>query len=101
MASLRDISTVISKRALQRLAEAQRTLTVEMRSLTEQHSRFIGALMACDAATQQASLVEYRDQLYSVHAALARLRIMLERHCDDLSDAAADTGAGTDRPAEA
>lgn len=99
MAGLRDVSTVISKRALQRLAEAQRTLTVEMRALTEQHSRFIGALMACDAATQQTSLLEYRDQLYGVHAALARLRIMLERHCEDLNDAAAN--ANSDRPAEA
>lgn len=99
MAALRDVSTVISKRALQRLAEAQRTLTVEMRALTEQHSRFIGALMACDAVTQQSSLVEYRDRLYGVHAALAKLRIMLERHCEDLNDAGVNTDS--DRPAEA
>lgn len=87
MTELRSATTVVSKRALQRLAEAQRSLVSEMRTLSDQHSRFIGALMACDAITQQAALVEYRDQLYSVHSVLAKLRVMLERHCEDSEDA--------------
>ena len=79
-------SSIVSKRALQRLAEMQHTLTTEMRILADQHSRFLGALMACDAATQQTMMLEYRDQLYSVHTVLAKLRLMLDRHCDESGD---------------
>ncbi|HVY23374.1 MAG TPA: hypothetical protein VG962_08500 [Steroidobacteraceae bacterium] len=74
---------IVSKRALQRLAELQHVLSAEMRILSERHSRFLGALMACDAATQQAMMLEYRDQLHSVHAVIAKLRMVLERFCDD------------------
>lgn len=76
-------AVIVSKRALQRLAEMQHKLTAEVRSLSEQHSRFLGALMACDAATQQTMMLEYREQLYSVHAVLAKLRLLLDRHCED------------------
>jgi len=75
--------TVISKRALQRLAEMQHTLASEVRVLAERHSRFLGALMACDIATQQSMMMEYRDQLHSVHAIIAKLRMILERFSDD------------------
>lgn len=81
-------SHLVSKRALQRLAEAQRSLTSEMRLLSEMHTRFLGALMACDSTTQQNTLMEYREQLYSVHSVLAKLRIMLEKHCEDTEPAA-------------
>jgi hypothetical protein len=76
-------ASLLSKRALQRLAEMQHALTFEMRGLSEQHSRFIGALMACDTATQQAMMLEYRDQLHAVHAIIAKLRMLLERFCDE------------------
>lgn len=74
---------VVSKRALQRLVDLQHVLSAEMRTLTEQHSRFLGALMACDVATQQVMMMEYRDQLHNVHAAIAKLRMLLERFCDN------------------
>lgn len=80
-------SVIVSKRALKRLAEMQHHLITEVRSLSEQHSRFLGALMACDTATQQAMMLEYRDQLYSVHAVLAKLRLLLDRHCEESDDA--------------
>jgi len=76
-------ATIISKRALQRLAEMQHALTAEMRLLSERHSRFLGAMMACDIATQQAMMMEYREQLHSVHAIIAKLRMILERFSDD------------------
>ena len=79
---------IVSKRALQRLAEMQHKLAVEVRTLGEQHSRFLGALMACDTATQQTMMLEYRHQLYSVHAVLAKLRLLLDRHCEDHGEAA-------------
>ncbi|HEX2584903.1 MAG TPA: hypothetical protein VHL14_07215 [Steroidobacteraceae bacterium] len=77
------VASLLSKRALQRLAEMQHTLTAEMRALTEQHSRFIGALMACDLATQQAMMMEYREQLHTVHTIIAKLRMLLERFSDE------------------
>ncbi|MES1196578.1 MAG: hypothetical protein ABUL58_06505 [Steroidobacter sp.] len=76
-------AAIISKRALHRLAEMQHALAAEMRILSERHSRFLGALMACDIATQQAMMMEYRDQLHSVHAIIAKLRMVLERFSDD------------------
>jgi hypothetical protein len=75
--------SIISKRALQRLTEMQHSLSVEIRTLSERHSRFVGALMACDIATQQAMLLEYRDQLHSVHTIIAKLRMVLERFHDN------------------
>jgi len=76
-------ASILSKRALQRLAEMQHTLTAEMRALTDQHSRFLGALMACDIATQQAMMMEYREQLHTIHTIIARLRMLLERFSDE------------------
>lgn len=76
-------TSVLSKRALQRLAEMQHSLTSEMRGLSEQHSRFIGALMACDMTTQQAMMLEYRDRLHAVHTIIAKLRMLLERFGDE------------------
>lgn len=77
---------IVSKRGLKRLAEMQHRLITEVRALSEQHSRFLGALIACDTATQQTMMLEYRDQLYSVHAVLAKLRLLLDRHCEDSGD---------------
>jgi len=79
--------SIVSKRAAQRLVEMQHALTAEMRTLSERHSRFLGALMACDAATQQAMMLEYRDQLHSVHAIIAKLRLLLERFSEEREQA--------------
>jgi len=77
------VASVLSKRAVQRLAEMQHSLSAEMRSLSEQHSRFIGALMACDIATQQTMMMEYREQLHTIHTIIAKLRMLLERFSDE------------------
>lgn len=81
---------IVSKRGLKRLAEMQHQLITEVRSLSEQHSRLLGALMACDMVTQQGMMMEYRDQLYAVHAVLAKLRLLLDRYCED-SDEPSDS----------
>jgi hypothetical protein len=51
-----------------------------MQVLSSQHSRLMGALMACDANTQRAMMLEYRDQLHSVHSVLSKLCVVIDRH---------------------
>ena len=74
---------VVSKRALNRLADLQHKLGQEMQTLSAQHSRLMGALMACDANTQRAVMLEYRDQLHAVHSILSRLCVVIDRHGQD------------------
>ncbi|MGC3981042.1 MAG: hypothetical protein QM808_07285 [Steroidobacteraceae bacterium] len=74
---------VVSKRALNRLADLHHKLSQEMQVLMTQHSRLMGALMACDATTQRTMMLEYRDQLHAVHSVLTRLCVVIDRHGDD------------------
>ena len=71
---------IVSKRALNRLADLQHKLGQEMQVLSAQHSRLMGALMACDANTQRSMMTEYRDQLHAVHSVLSRLCVAIDRH---------------------
>jgi hypothetical protein len=71
---------VVSKRALNRLADLQHKLTQEMQLLSSQHSRLMGALMACDPHTQRTMMLEYRDQLHAVHSVLTKLCVVIDRH---------------------
>jgi hypothetical protein len=71
---------IVSKRALNRLADLQYKLGQEMQVLSAQHSRLMGALMACDANTQRSMMTEYRDQLHAVHSVLSRLCVAIDRH---------------------
>lgn len=71
---------IVSKRALNRLADLQHKLTQEMQALSAQHSRLMGALMACDANTQRSMMLEYRDQLHAVHSVISRLCVVIDRH---------------------
>ncbi|MGD9841859.1 MAG: hypothetical protein AB7F79_02870 [Steroidobacteraceae bacterium] len=70
----------VSKRALNRLADMHHKLFQEVKILSGQHSRLMGALMACDASTQRTMIIEYRDQLHAVHSVLSRLCVAIERH---------------------
>ncbi len=74
---------IISKRALNRLADLQHKLSQEMQVLSAQHSRLMGALMACDATTQRITMLEYRDQLHAVHSVLSRLCMVIDRHAQE------------------
>ncbi len=75
---------VVSKRGLNRLADLQHKLSQEMQVLASQHSRLMGALMACDANTQRTMMLEYRDQLHSVHQVLSKLCVVIDRHGQEL-----------------
>ncbi len=76
-------SSIISKRALNRLADLQHQLAQETQALSSQYTRFMGALMACDASTQRAMMLEYRDQLHAVHSVLSRLCVVIDRNGND------------------
>ena len=76
-------ASLLSKRGMQRLAELQSSLGKELRSLSEHHSRLVGALLACERHVQYAMLVEYREQLHLIHTTIAKIRILLERANDD------------------
>lgn len=79
-------ATIISKRALSRLADLQHQLSQEMQALSAQHSRFLGALLACDVTTQRAMMMEYRDQLHALHSVLSKLCVIIDRHGQDAGE---------------
>lgn len=83
MAEPTEGTAIVSKRALNRLADLQYKLLQEMQTLSAQHSRLMGALMACDANTQRATMLEYRDQLHAVHSVLSRLCMVIDRHAQE------------------
>jgi hypothetical protein len=91
MSESAESTLIVSKRALNRLADLQHKLTQEMHVLSAQHSRLMGALMACDANTQKSMMLEYRDQLHAVHSILSKLCVVIDRHGQD-SDSRASIG---------
>lgn len=76
-----QISTrsLMSRRSQKTMSELQLQLNKEMQSLSSQYTVLIGGLMACDEVTQKNMLIDYRDQLYSVHAVLGRLCVMMDK----------------------
>lgn len=76
-----QISTrsLMSKRSQKTMSELQLQLNKEMQSLSSQYTVLIGGLMACDEVTQKNMVIDYRDQLYSVHAVLGRLCVMMDK----------------------
>lgn len=76
-----QISTrsLMSKRSQKTMSELQHQLNKEMQSLSSQYTVLIGGLMACDEVTQKNMVIDYRDQLYSVHAVLGRLCVMMDK----------------------
>jgi uncharacterized protein YbgA (DUF1722 family) len=75
----RKTAARISKRSLDRIVDLHQQMSREMRALSAHHSRLLGALMACDAQTQRAMLIEYRDRLHVVHKAIAALSLIIDR----------------------
>ena len=71
--------SLISKRSQKLMTELQFQLNQEIQSLSSQHTVLIGGLMACDEVTQKNMLLDYRERLYSVHAVLGRLCVMLDK----------------------
>ena len=71
---------LLSRSAQERLIELQRTLLSSVRALEASQSRLLGALDACDLATQHAMGDEYREQLKSVRQLLERMLAFIERH---------------------
>jgi hypothetical protein len=71
--------SLISKRSQKLMTELQFQLNKEIQSLTSQYTVLVGGLMACDEVTQKNMLIDYRDQLYSVHAVLGRLCVMMDK----------------------
>lgn len=80
------VTQVVSKRAVTRLAELQHQLSQQMQMMSAHHSRFLGALMACDAVTQRTMMMEYRDQLHEVHSILSKICLILDRYGDPEQD---------------
>jgi len=83
MAEAAENPSIISKRAQKKLVDLHQKMTREFQHLAGQHSRLMGALMACDANTQRVMLIEYRDQLHAVHTVLSRLCVVIDRQGDD------------------
>ena len=79
MADSADGTAIVSKRTLNRLADLQHKLGQEMQALSAQHSRLMGALLACDANTQRSMMLEYRDQLHAVHSVISKLCVVIDR----------------------
>jgi hypothetical protein len=77
------VSSLLSKRGMLRLAELQSLLGKEIRALSEQHTRLVGALLACERTVQYTMLGEYREQLHLIHTTVAKIRILLERVNDN------------------
>lgn len=73
---------LLSGRAQDRLSQLHRVLAVELRTLTTQHSLLLGALQACDAATQNVHLQEYLMRLDGVLAAVNSLRAFVVRQTE-------------------
>lgn len=71
--------SLMSKRSQKTMSELQLQLNKEMQSLSSQYTVLIGGLMACDEVTQKNMVIDYRDQLYSVHAVLGRLCVMMDK----------------------
>lgn len=67
--------------------ELHRSVTTALQMLNQHHSLLVGALMGCDAATQQSMLDEHRSRVSAALEALARLGNFLD-HCrvDAISD---------------
>lgn len=72
--------TLLSRSAQERLIELQRSLLANVRTLELSHSRLIGALDACDLATQHAMSDEYRNVLKATRQLLERIIAFLDRH---------------------
>jgi len=73
----------VSKRSLERIVDLHQRLTQETRALGAHHSRLLGALLACDAHTQRAMIIEYRDRLHSLHKLIAALSNLIDRYDPD------------------
>ncbi|MBB6091245.1 hypothetical protein HNQ60_000091 [Povalibacter uvarum] len=85
--------SLLSGRSQLRLAELHRAVATSLQTLNQHHSLLVGALMSCDAATQQAMRDEHRRHVAVAIDALAKLGIFLD-HCRiDLDEAADDPSA--------
>lgn len=70
---------IFSRRAQVMIAELHHSLGQEMKALATHHTRFQGALLACNVETQTAMLQTYRDQLHSVLSVVSRLCITVDK----------------------
>lgn len=71
---------LLSRSAQERLIELQRSLLANVRAVETSQSRLMGALDACDLATQHAMGDEYRELLQSTRQLLERMLAFLDRH---------------------
>lgn len=59
--------------------ELHRALSVAMQSLSQHHNLLLGALLGCDAATQQTMLEEHRSRIAVAAEALSRLGTFIDQ----------------------
>jgi hypothetical protein len=71
----------LSQRAQDRLNRLHRALHNELRALNEHHTRLMGAMHACDAHTQYAEFLEFRQQVEAVAAASEKLQAFIDHYC--------------------
>lgn len=59
--------------------ELHRAVGTGMQALSQHHSLLVGALLGCDAATQQSMLEEHRQRIAAALESLARLANFIEQ----------------------
>ena len=60
--------------------ELHRAVAMALQALNQHHNLLVGAMLGCDAATQQSMLEEHRARVAAALEALARLGTFLD-HC--------------------
>jgi hypothetical protein len=59
--------------------ELHRAVSTGMQALSQHHSLLVGAVLGCDAATQQSMLEEHRMRVAAALEALARLANFIDQ----------------------
>ena len=88
-----DSASLLSGRAQERLIQLHRTLSSEVRSLATQQSLLLGALQACDRATQESIMRDYAIRVDAVLTAISAVRAFLTHHAKASLGAAVDKAA--------
>lgn len=71
--------SLLSGRSQQRLIELHRAVAIAMQALSQHHSLLVGALLGCDAVTQQSMLEEHRARVAAAAEAVARLGTFIDQ----------------------
>lgn len=68
-----------SGRSQQRLMELHRAISSSVQALNQHHTVLVGAILGCDAGTQQRVLDEHRSLIQAAGETIARLGMFAEQ----------------------